>query len=95
MTLFRDYGWTGPQLDIRTLDACVKVTGPTYVPLLSHIDDWYFLLTREKKKDMAMCNPRGCGLICPPRRSAVYSREFTYFMMFLYIYIFRLTFAST
>ncbi|KAL7788665.1 hypothetical protein V8C37DRAFT_388140 [Trichoderma ceciliae] len=30
ITLYRDFGWTGPQFDVRNLNTCVKVAGPPY-----------------------------------------------------------------
>ncbi|KAL6878628.1 hypothetical protein J3F83DRAFT_723266 [Trichoderma novae-zelandiae] len=35
VTLYREFGWTGPQFDVRGLDACVKVTNPLYGHVLS------------------------------------------------------------
>ncbi|KAL7810514.1 hypothetical protein V8C44DRAFT_332386 [Trichoderma aethiopicum] len=35
VTLYREFGWTGPQFDVRGLDTCVKVANPLYGHVLS------------------------------------------------------------
>ncbi|TFB03926.1 hypothetical protein CCMA1212_003554 [Trichoderma ghanense] len=51
VTLYREFGWTGPQFDVRGLDSCVKVANPLYAHPL-HMS-WYkresSLLTKLKR----------------------------------------------